>query len=66
MKSLNFEILRKERSVIADLGGYAEHYAYSDPSSALEKLRSLAEQRTKAIYWELRLKSLKIPNLLGD
>lgn len=55
MKSLNFEILRKERSVIADLGGYAEHYAYSDPSSALVKLRSLAEQLTKAIYWELRL-----------
>lgn len=55
MKSLNFEILRKERSVIADLGGYAEHYVYSDPSSALVKLRSLAEQLTKAIYWEMRL-----------
>jgi len=55
VKSINFEILRKERSIIADLGGYAEHYAYSDPSSALVKLRSLAEQLTKAIYWELRL-----------
>lgn len=40
---------------MADLGGFAEQYAHSDPSSALVKLRSLAEQLTKAIYWELRL-----------
>jgi type I restriction enzyme R subunit len=51
----NFEILRKDRPILADLGGFAEQYAHSDPSSALVKLRSLAEQLTKAIYWELRL-----------
>lgn len=51
----NFELLRKERPVLADLGRFAETYAYSDPSSSLVKLRSLAEQLTKAIYWELKL-----------
>ena len=51
----NFELLRKDRPILADLGRFAEQYAYSDPSSALVKLRSLAEQLTKAIYWELRL-----------
>ena len=55
MQSVNFEILRKDRPVLADLGGFAEQYAHSDPSSALVKLRSLAEQLTKSIYWELRL-----------
>ncbi len=51
----NFEILRENRPVLADFGGFAEQYAYSDPSSALVKLRSLAEQLTKEVYSELRL-----------
>lgn len=55
LQSLNFEILRKERPILADLGGFAEQYAHSDPSSALVKLRSFGEQITKSIYWELRL-----------
>nr|WP_321265401.1 DEAD/DEAH box helicase family protein [uncultured Sulfurimonas sp.] len=55
MESVNFEILRKDRPILADLGGFAEQYAHADPASALVKLRTLAEQLTKAIYWELRL-----------
>ena len=53
--SINFETVRSHRPVLADLGAFAEQYAYSDPSSSLAKLRSLGEQLTKAIYWELRL-----------
>lgn len=56
MQSGNFEILRQQRPALAELGGFAEHYLYSDPASALTKLRIYGEQITKAIYWELRLK----------
>ena len=55
MKSHNFEILRRKKSVLADLGRFAETYVYSDPSSALVKLRSLAETLTTSMYQELRL-----------
>ena len=40
MKSMNFEFLRKDWPELANFGGYAEEYAYSDPQSALIKLRS--------------------------
>lgn len=56
MPSVNFEILRKERPALAELGGFAERYLHTDPASALTKLRIYGEQVTKAVYWELRIK----------
>lgn len=55
MKSLNFEFLRPRRAAMADLGGFAERYAYSDPPSCLLKLRSLLEEMVESIYAEQRL-----------
>jgi len=50
MDSINFEILRKQWPELATLGGFAEHYVYSDPSSALIKLRTYTEQLVEGIY----------------
>src|SRR5437870_11371631 len=43
MNSRNFEFLRSHHRALADLGGFAEHYAHSDPTSALVKLRLFGE-----------------------
>src|SRR5712691_7053530 len=43
MHSRNFEFLRSHHRELADLGGFAEHYAHSDPASALVKLRLFGE-----------------------
>jgi type I restriction enzyme R subunit len=50
MKSTNFEFLRPTFPELADLGGFAERYAFSDPASALVKLRLFAESMVSAIY----------------
>lgn len=50
MKSLNFEFLSGQRPELAALGAFAERYAHSDPSSALVKLRTFAEQIVHGIY----------------
>ncbi|MFY9225825.1 MAG: DEAD/DEAH box helicase family protein [Blastocatellia bacterium] len=50
MKSINFEFLRKHRPELASLGGFAEEYAYPDPSSALVKLRDFVEQIVLELY----------------
>ena len=50
MNSINFEILRTEFPELAELGGFAEQYAWPDPSSALVKLRSFAEIMVGHIY----------------
>lgn len=55
MKSKNFEFLREKWPELASLGGFAEAYAQADPSSALVKLRLLAENLTKDIYSDLGL-----------
>ncbi len=55
MKSQNFEILRPSQPELADLGGFAEAYAHTDPASALVKLRLFAENLTKDIYRDLGL-----------
>ncbi len=55
MKSENFEILRNEWPALAELGGFAEAYAHTDPASALVKLRLFSEVLTKHIYCALRL-----------
>lgn len=55
MKSRNFEFLRPEWHELAELGAFAEAYAYADPASALVKLRLFAENLTKDVYRDLRL-----------
>lgn len=55
VQSANFEFLRSRWPELADLGGFAEHYAWSDPASALVKLRSLAESMIQRLYDEHRL-----------
>ena len=55
MKSMNFEHLRQQWPTLADLGGFAETYANSDPQSALVKLRCYVEKLVGVIYSELKL-----------
>ncbi|WP_345534741.1 DEAD/DEAH box helicase family protein [Viridibacterium curvum] len=55
IRSLNFEPLRPTYPELANMGGYAEHYAYSDAESALVKLRNFAERMVDVIYMRLRL-----------
>ncbi len=50
VKSINFEFLREQHSELADLGGFAEKYAWTDPIGSLVKMRSFAEQVVKIIY----------------
>ncbi len=50
MKSMNFEFLRATRPQLADLAAFAEEYAHPDPSSAIVKLRTFAEQATLSLY----------------
>ena len=50
MKSVNFEFLRHRREVLAELAGFAERYAHTDPASSLIKQRSFAEHVVTAIY----------------
>jgi type I restriction enzyme R subunit len=55
IKSLNFEPLRAAYPELANMGGYAEHYAHSDPESALVKLRNFAERLVDRVYSKLKL-----------
>jgi type I restriction enzyme R subunit len=55
MKSQNFEFLRGKRSTLADLAGFAERYAHSDPASSLIKQRTFVEHVVGAIYGDYRL-----------
>lgn len=50
MNSQNFEFLRPQRAVLADLAGFAERYAHEDPASSLIKQRNFVEQVVAAIY----------------
>ena len=50
MTSLNFEFLRLKRPELADIGGFAELYAFTDITSALVKLRTFAESLVKAVF----------------
>jgi type I restriction enzyme, R subunit len=63
MKSQNFEFLRPKRAVLADLAGFAECYAYSDPASSLLKQRSFVEHVVSAIYTAYRLPTPYSDNL---
>ena len=59
MKSRNFEMFRPNQPALAALGGFAEAYVYTDPASALVKLRLFAENLTKDIYRDLGLPRLE-------
>jgi type I restriction enzyme, R subunit len=50
MRSLNFEFLRPTYPELADLAGFAEAYAYTDPMGAVVKLRNMAEAIVDGIY----------------
>ena len=49
-ESINFEALRPRWQELADLGAHAEAYAYSDPQSALIKLRCFAEKLVGVVF----------------
>lgn len=55
LRSLNFEPLRAVYPELANMGGHAEHYAHSDPESALVKLRNFAERLVDHVYARLKL-----------
>lgn len=50
LKSTNFELIRTKWEVLASLGGFAELYVHSDPSSALVKLRAFSEKFVDLLY----------------
>lgn len=64
LKSLNFEPLRPVWPELANMGGYAEHYAHSDPESALVKLRNFAERVVDHVYIKLKLSRAPQSNFL--
>lgn len=55
MESRNFEFLRPKHSELADLAGFAEYYAYTDPAGALVKLRSFGEQMVAALFQHFQM-----------
>ena len=55
LRSLNFEPLRAVFPELANMAGYAEHYAHTDPASSLVKLRNFAERAVDHIYTRLKL-----------
>ena len=65
LKSLNFEFLRPHYPELADLGGFAEHYAFNDASGALVKLRTFAEDMVSALYTHHELPR-QFPSSLND
>ena len=64
LTSLNFEPLRSVWPELANMGGYAEHYAHSDPESALVKLRNFAERAVDHIYVKLKLQRAPQSNFI--
>lgn len=52
MQPANFDFLKPENETLANLGRLAEAVLYIDAGSALTRLRSFAEELTKAIYKE--------------
>lgn len=55
LTSLNFEPLRPVWPELANMGGYAEHYAHTDPEGSLVKLRNFAERVVDHVYFKLKL-----------
>lgn len=55
LQSANFEQLRQKLPQCANMAAYAEKYVFSDPESALVKMRNLAEVLVNQVYIKLRL-----------
>ena len=69
MKSTNFEFLREKWPELASLGGFAEQYAWPDPTSALVKLRTYVESMIHRLYDEHNIPkpfSKSLIDLLND
>lgn len=64
LRSLNFEPLRVVYPELANMGGYAEHYAHTDPESALVKLRNFAERLVDRVYLILKLERVPQSNFV--
>jgi len=64
MKSINFEFLREKWPELAILGGFAEQYAWPDPSGALVKLRTYIESLIQRFYDENDLGNFPHASLL--
>jgi type I restriction enzyme R subunit len=64
LRSLNFEPLRPVYPELANMGGHAEHYAHSDPESALVKLRNFAERLVDRVYDRLNLERVPYSNFV--
>ena len=63
MSDSNFTFMVVSRPILAELGKQAETYVYSDPQSAVVKLRCFAELFVGIIYQELSLSSIGLTNL---
>ncbi len=64
MKSTNFEFLRPHWPDLANLAGHAEEYVFSDPQSALIKLRCYAEKLVGIVYRHAHLPSYPNENFI--
>lgn len=64
MTSLNFEHLRSKWPQLAELGGLAEQYLNSDPSSAVAKMRIFTEQMLVGLYRQLGFSFAPKPKLI--
>lgn len=64
MQSQNFEFLKTTWPDLAGLAGFAEHYAFNDPQSALTKLRNFAERSVDIVYRQLGLPKPPMANFM--
>ncbi len=64
MESINFEFLREKWPELASLGGFAEQYAWPDPTGALVKLRIYIESLIQRFYDENDLGNFSHASLL--
>lgn len=64
MTSLNFEHLRSKWPQLTELGGMAEQYVHSDPSSAVAKMRIFTEQMLIGLYRQLGFSFAPKPKLI--
>ena len=64
MKSRNFDFLSTHNRELAELGGFAERYAHSDPASALVKLRMFGENLVADFFQHYKIPRLPQANFL--
>jgi hypothetical protein len=64
MTSLKFEHLRSKWPQLTELGGMAEQYVHSDPSSAVAKMRIFTEQMLIGLYRQLGFSFAPKPKLI--